>query len=442
MKNNNYKQTEIGEIPEDWILTTLGEISDIASSKRIFASEYQNDGIPFLRGKEIIEKHDGKAISTELFITQGKYNEIKNKYGTPETGDILLTSVGTIGIPYRVDTGDKFYFKDGNLTWFRHFKGVDSKFLYFWLESSIGRSKLIESSIGSTQQALIIDALKKIELALPLLEEQKQIASILASLDDKIELNRKMNKTLEEIGKVLFKRWFVDFEFPFDLAQGKSNLDGKSYKSSGGEMVDSELGEIPEGWEVKKLKEICSITNGGTPSRQISKYWENKDILWIKTGELDDGVILDSEEKISKLGLQNSSAKLLPVNSVVIAIYAAPTVGRLGILKHEAATNQACTGLVAKNEYVSYMQIYYWLLFLRSYYNSIAVGAAQQNISKQVIEETQIVLPPKRVIENSKAILESIWDEVTQNTVQISNLSQIRDSLLPRLMSGRLRVIV
>ena len=121
---------------EEWKTYKIGNLCSISSSKRIFAKEYQSSGIPFFRGKEIIEKQKGESVSTELYISKSRYDEIKNKFGVPKEGDMLLTSVGTLGIPYIVKN-ETFYFKDGNLTWFTDFKEINSKFLYYWLKSEI-----------------------------------------------------------------------------------------------------------------------------------------------------------------------------------------------------------------------------------------------------------------------------------------------------------------
>ncbi|MBN2589581.1 MAG: restriction endonuclease subunit S [Sedimentisphaerales bacterium] len=124
-----------------WKKTTLGKVAEITSSKRIFAEEYLTEGVPFYRGKEIIEKHNGNDVSTELFISHKKYNEIRDKFSVPQAGEILLTSVGTLGIPYIVKDDEKFYFKDGNLTWFKNFDGIENSYLYYWLISDLGKEE-------------------------------------------------------------------------------------------------------------------------------------------------------------------------------------------------------------------------------------------------------------------------------------------------------------
>jgi type I restriction enzyme S subunit len=161
---NNILDNESAQLPAGWAVKRLGDVVEITSSKRIFAKEYVTHGIPFYRGKEIIEKHRNNEVSTEIFITHERFDEIKSKYGAPDSGDLLLTSVGTLGIPYVVKDGEKFYFKDGNLTWFQSWKGLNNKFLYYWFKSDIGSNAIYKIAIGSTQQAITIQALSNLEI--------------------------------------------------------------------------------------------------------------------------------------------------------------------------------------------------------------------------------------------------------------------------------------
>lgn len=160
-------ESELGMIPKGWEVKTIGELCEVGSSKRIFMKEYIDKGVPFFRSKEIIERSKGNSISTELFITQERFNEIKGKFGVPVKNDILLTSVGTLGVPYLVDD-EEFYFKDGNLTWFKNFKKeVFRYYIYQWLLSSEGKKSIDEVTIGSTQKALTINSLKSMRLVIP-----------------------------------------------------------------------------------------------------------------------------------------------------------------------------------------------------------------------------------------------------------------------------------
>lgn len=178
-----------------WKKIKLSDICCITSSKRIFAKEYQKSGIPFYRGKEIIEKHNGNSVSTELFISRERYEEIKSKFDVPRKGDILLSSVGTLGVSWLVDE-DEFYFKDGNLTWLRSNDKTTPQFLYLWLNSSEAQDQIDMMCIGSTQKALTIETLNKFDVSLPDKNTQKKICNIIYPITEKIEKNRKINENL------------------------------------------------------------------------------------------------------------------------------------------------------------------------------------------------------------------------------------------------------
>ena len=224
---------------------------EITSSKRIFATDYVPRGIPFYRGKEITQKQKNNSeINDPIFISKEKYSEIKDKYGVPKKGDLLLTSVGTIGNPYLVKTDEEFYFKDGNLTWFKDFKGIDSKWLYYWFLSPQGKAELNKCTIGSSQKAYTINLLYGLQIDLLPVSYQIQVSSIISAYDNLIENNEKLIKALEEMAQLLYNEWFVKFKFP-----GHEKV----------KMVDSgtEYGSIPDGWEVKRINDVCTKINYG-----------------------------------------------------------------------------------------------------------------------------------------------------------------------------------
>ena len=200
----------------EWKKIKLGDVCNIRSSKRIFAREYCSQGIPFYRGKEIIEKHKGHTVSTELFITEDRYMEIMEKNDVPRVGDILLTSVGTLGIPWLVDE-DRFYFKDGNLTWLRVKRGLDNRYLYLWLCSPEAKYQIEMNCIGSTQKAITIETLNKFEMLIPNIEMQRKIVNLLFAIIKKIELNRKINDNLLQQAQAVFDSYYdvATIQHPF-----------------------------------------------------------------------------------------------------------------------------------------------------------------------------------------------------------------------------------
>ncbi|MDT3694980.1 MAG: restriction endonuclease subunit S [Ignavibacterium sp.] len=191
---------------ESWEEKTLGEILTITSSKRIYYSEYVSFGVPFYRSKEIIELHNAGSTDSELFISEERFNEIQEKFGAPREGDILMTSVGTLGVTYRVRKDDKFYFKDGNLTWFKDFKLLPSSIIYLWLNSIIGKEQLASITIGSTQEALTIVGLKSISFKVPPRDKLEIYKNEFESILNKIEFNQNQIRTLTQLRDTLLPK--------------------------------------------------------------------------------------------------------------------------------------------------------------------------------------------------------------------------------------------
>lgn len=391
----------------DWKEYKLGEICEVTSSKRIFYSEYVSSGVPFYRSKEIIDLYNKRDISTELFISDEKYYNIKNKFGVPKPDDILLTSVGSLGIPYKVKLNDKFYFKDGNITWFRNFdkKLVNPDYLIYWLGSRIGIQKLDEITIGSTQAALTISGLKTISLTLPSLEEQRTIAGVLGTLDDKIDLLNRQNQTLESMAEALFRHYFFD--------------------NSADKIEDVQLGEVVE------------TMSGGTPFRKKSQYYTNGTINWIKSKELIGTYIFETEEMITEEALSNSSAKYIPASSILIAMYGA-NVGEYGITAKPMTCNQAICALIPNKAY-PFTYLYLWTKTMKPEFINLSCGAAQQNISQIVIRQ-QYVCGDRECVSNFHNTVVHYFDKIKSNQSQILTITKLRDSLLTKLMSNEINL--
>ena len=406
----------------EWKEYKIGDVCEITSSKRIFYSEYVDSGIPFYRSKEIIDLFNKQEIATELFISEDRYKEIKDKFGVPQKNDILLTSVGSIGIPYLVKEDDKFYFNDGNLTWIRNYdaKKISPFFLYIWITSEVGKRTLEILSMGAAQAALTISRLKEAKIILPPINEQEKIASILSNYDTLIDINTKRIKILEESARELYKEWFVRMRFP------------------GHEKTKFVKG-IPEGWEYMRIDEYYKTGSGGTPSSSHKEYYDDGSINWVRTGELKDCFIFQSEIKITEQGLKNSSAKMYPRHSVILAMYG-NSIGQLGILTQPSSTNQACCVLQPKTTEYSWEFLYLSLMEYRPYLISFGFGAAQQNISQDEIKKFKILFPDNKIVQMFTNIVTSIYGEIETLQLQNQELTATRDRLLPRLLSGELKV--
>lgn len=299
---------------------------------------------------------------------------------------------------------------------------LDQKFLGYYSKYYLFRNYIQMRGRGAANQMRIaISSIREYPMPLFSIITQRRIAEILSRYDSLIENYQKQIKLLEESAQRLYKEWFVDLRFP---------------EHENTKIVDG----VPEGWSYMHIKDICSlITSGGTPSRNNKDFWNNGNIKWVKTKELNDTWIIDTEEYITETGLNSSSAKLFPSNTILMAIYASPTLGRLGILGHEACCNQAALGFIP-NELISWQWLFYKLYELRDKFNSIARGAGQQNISAIVVKDTEIVVPDKSIIDKYTSIVTDILNQEKVIIYKIKLLTEARDRLLPKLMSGEIEV--
>ena len=438
----------------NWKTYKLSNLCDIGSSKRIFQHEYVNNGIPFLRSKEVIDKALGSFEPKDLlFISHEKFNEIKSKYNIPKAGELLLSSVGNrSGIPYVIKEADgDFYFKDGNLTWFKNFKSLDSNFLFYWINSSVGQNTLNGIMIGSAQKALTISGLQNLTLTIPPLPIQKKIAHVLSTLDDKIELNRKMNQTLEEMASAIFKSWFVDF----DPVHAKANCTDETEleniaKELGiskdildlfpSEFEESELGMIPKGWEDTELSHICKIQSGYAFK---SDWWQDTGVKVIKIKNIDGNRVntLDCECVSEEIATKNSNFKLSS-GDMLIAMTGA-TVGKVGVI-YTADEEYLLNQRVGRFQPIAYYDEYVKIFANSSkFFQSIqgqAQGSAQPNISAREIESVKIIKPNDEIMKTFSLLLNPFFSKILEHQGEIQTLEKTRDTLLPKLLSGEIDV--
>ena len=401
----------------EWKIYRLGDIcKNVCSGGTPKSTEplYYGGDIPWLNTKEV---DFCRIAKTEKTITDSGFQNSSTKW--IDKNSVIVAMYGATAakvavntIPLTTNQACCNLMIDPNL--------ADFRFVYFYL--CYKYTSLAALANGGAQQNLNTQRIKDFEITLPLLKEQKCIADVLWALDDKIELNRRINANLEEQAQALFKSWFVDFE-PF----------------RDGPFIDSELGKIPKGWKVNSIEDLASyIASGGTPRSLDSSYYDG-DIRWFTTKELKDEFLFDSEKHISQTALKNSAAKLFPENTVLMAIYASPTVGRLGILTVESTCNQAAVGIIAKEE-IGYAYLYLLLLSERINLNNLASGAAQQNLNVGIVKRYRVLVPTIDILGTFNEIINPIFATIRNNTAQIYNLSALRDTLLPKLMSSELSV--
>jgi type I restriction enzyme, S subunit len=411
---------------EGWQSTIIGQIGLVVGGGTPSTKnpEYYDGDIPWITPKDLSDQKTKYIWQGSRSITKQGLNSSSARI--LPAGAILLSSrapIGYVAIAKQAmctNQGFKSIVPDNTI--------CINEFVYYWLINN--KDLLISNASGTTFLEISGGVLKNIEISLPPLPEQRAIARILSSLDDKIELNNRMNKTLEEIAQTLFKRWFVDFEFPDE--------NGNPYKSSGGKMVESELGMIPEGWRVCPLSDVVDVLSGGTPSTKTEEYW-NGDIPFFTPKDCSTDLFsVKTEKNITRLGLEKCNSKLYPKNMIFIT--ARGTVGKTCLAGLPMAMNQSCFALKSKSS-VSQQAM---LLFIRNVIdqiNSSASGAVFDAINIATFSFIKLIFPSNdQYTSQFDRIICIITDQILSLINQNQNLSQIRDTLLLKLMSGEIRV--
>mgnify|MGYP005856786371 CR=1 FL=1 len=400
--------------------TKIGNVCEITSSKRIYRGDYVDDGVPFYRGKEVIERHRGNLdVSTELFISEDKFRQIEAKFGAPQAGDLLLTSVGTIGIPFVVPPNERFYFKDGNLTWFRKFDGLDSHFLYYWLHSAEGEAQWRSGTIGVAQPALTIGRLKEMEIVLPPLPTQRRIAGILSAYDDLIENNLRRIKILEEMAQSLYREWFVHFRIPSEVLT-KAGLPPEI------KLVDSPLGPIPEGWEVKKLKDACHLTMGQSPKSEF--YNDEGDGTPFHQGVTNFGDHFPTDRLFCTI-----DKRMAETGDILFSVRA--PVGRINVADKRIVIGRGVSAIRNLSGHQDFL--YFQLKQIFQEEDSMGNGAIFNAVTKSDMQGIDMLTPPERVVARFEQTASPIFQSIKNLTSRNRTLRHTRDLLLPKLLRSK-----
>ncbi len=307
---------------------------------------------------------------------------------------------------------------------------VDGKYLNAFMHTRYIQKYFENNASGSGQRyTLSNDTISNIPVLLPSIEEQHTIGKLLADLDRKIELNKQINDNLEAMAKQLYDYWFVQFDFP--------NEEDKPYKSSGGAMAWNEKlkREIPQGWTAAKIKDVAQTYSGGTPTSINSEYYDGGNIPWINSGELNNPIITSTTNYITEEGLNNSSAKLYPQNTVLVALYGA-TAGKVSLLSFEACSNQAVCGVIPQNKIMT-TYIRYYLSSLYEHFITLSSGSARDNISQDTIKNTILPIPQGKILKEFSDAVAPIISKIIANQKEMETLTKQRNELLPLLMNGQ-----
>ena len=374
-------------------------------------------------------------------VTEDTYKERVTR-AEPRYGDILYSREGTyFGIAAEVPSDVRVCLGQRMVLMRPNACKCNSRYLRYWLNSPLMASHIQGHRDGTVAERLNLTTIRQLPVMVPPLREQRAIAHILGTLDNRIELNRKMNETLESMARAIFKSWFVDFEPVRAKAEGRdpvlpseiADLFPDSFK-------DSELGEVPKGWKVGTIGDLAEIVGGGTPSTKNSDYWDNGHHYWVTPKDLSalsTPVLLSTERKITDAGLKRISSGLLPVGTVLLSSRA--PIGYLAIAEIPVAINQGFIALTPHKN-VSTMFLLYWTSWAHDEIVSRANGSTFLEISKSSFRPVPVVVPPSAIFKAFEHMVRPLYNKVVNNERHSRTLADFRDSLLPKLISGQIRV--
>ena len=378
----------------EWKEVRLGDILNFRRGHDLPHSAMKPGNIPVAGSNGVIGYHD-TATPIKPILTIGRS--------------------GNVGKPYFYEEA----WAHNTTLYVDDFKGNDPKFLYYLCQTM----PFANFVGGSAVPTLNRNHIHPLETKIPVkVEDQRRIASILSSLDRKIELNNKINADLEEMAQTIFKNWFVDFE-PFK--------DGK--------FVDSELGMIPEGWKVGRLDEIADIVGGSTPSKAKPEYYTQKGIAWLTPKDLSNHPAVYTsrgEIDITEEGYNSTSTKLMPKGTILFTSRA--PIGYISIAQNDICTNQGFKSLVPKKAGTCFL--YCFLKYVTPVIENKSTGSTFKEASGALMKSLQVIMPEQKVFEDFEEIVSPLFARIESLEKEFSRLSLLRDTLLPRLMSGELEV--
>lgn len=446
---NNLKTTiKKNDLPSGWRVVELGGVTKLTNVKFDLKDISLN-----------------KYISTDTMlknlggIERAKKIPLIGKVKKFQEGDVLFSNIRTYFRKVWYATLDGGCSND--VLVFRSTKGIYSKYMYYLLADNTFIDYTDKTSKGTKMPRGDKDAILKYPVYIPPLSEQKAIAHILGKLDDKIALNRQINQTLETMAQTLFKSWFVNFDPVIDnaLKAGNPIPDSLKTQAEKRKTTQSTLSKttqnlfpnrfvfnnklkkwIPEGWEVTTIEEISTVIGGGTPSTKIEGYYCKNGIAWLSPKDLSNygwKYIEKGKTDITELGLQKSSAKLMPKGTILFSSRA--PIGYIAIAENEICTNQGFKSLVP-NKNIPTEYLFQFLRFNTEQIKNIATGSTFAEISSTMLKNILIIKPPVKILGHLKLKVKSMNNQSLLNQKQTQTLTKLRDTLLPKLISGKIRI--
>lgn len=458
------------QFPSHWQLLPLSEAVDALIDYRGKTPRKTSHGIPLITAKIV---KGGTILPATEFIAEEDYDSWMVR-GFPQAGDVVVTTEAPLGEVAQLSDGNVALAQ--RIVTLRGAEGLlQNDYLRYAMQGAYIQGQLESRATGSTVKGIKQSELRKIILPIPPEHEQHWMAGQLRALDDKIQLNHQINQTLEQMAQAIFKSWFVDFEpvkakiaaleaggseedalrAAMQAISGKGEAELTRLQAEQPEqyaelrataelfpsaMQDSELGEIPEGWYVSQIGDEVTVVGGGTPSTKNPNFWENGEINWTSPKDLSnlaDKVLVETERKVTEAGLAKISSGLLPVDTVLMSSRA--PVGYLALAKIPVAVNQGYIAMKCEKA-LSPEFVIQWCAAHMDEIKSRASGTTFAEISKKNFKIIPVVIPTESLISIYSKQASSLYEAIENNVRESDTLAKLRDSLLPKLLSGELSV--
>ncbi len=421
-----------------WREVVLGEVADEITVGHVgpMAARYTPEGITFLRSQNV--RRLRLDLSDVKYIPEAFHNELRKSRLRP--GDVVVVRTGDPGacavIPETLDLANC-----ADLVIVRPGPMLDSRFTAYFI-NEIGRHHVAAHLVGAVQQHFNVGAARTLPMKLPCIEEQRAIAGVLGALDDKIEQNRRTARALERLARAIFRAWFVDFEPVKAKAAGATSFPGMPqpvFDALPARFVDSEIGPVPEGWGVTAIGDVVTVKGGGTPSTKNPEYWDGGTHCWATPKDmsrLSHPVLLDTERRITDAGVESISSGVLPIGTVLMSSRA--PVGYLAIAGVPTAINQGFIAMVCDGP-LPPVFILNWAVSSMDTIKAHASGTTFPEISKGSFRPLPIVQPSADAVLAYRRTADSLFSLLTTSMRESEQLAEVRDYLLPRLLSGSVR---
>ena len=450
----------------DWPEVRLEDITSILGDGLHGTPKYEKDGeYFFINGNNL---SNGKIVFNKTTKRASREEYLKYKKELNER-TVLVSINGTLG-NVAFYNGEKV-FLGKSACYFNVVDDIDKKFVRYVISSKLFQDYIITYATGTTIKNVSLKSMRDFTFRLPPINEQKRISKVLGDLDDKIEINKQINQTLETLAQAIFKSWFMDFEpikakiaaietgedaegvirAAMHTISGKTNDELDQLQAEQPEnyaqlkttaelfpsaMQDSELGEVPKGWEVSTIGDEVGVVGGGTPSTKIPEFWDSGEINWTTPKDLSnlsDKVLLTTERKITTAGLKKISSGLLPINTVLMSSRA--PVGYLALAKVPVAVNQGYIAMLCDKR-LSPEFVIQWCNSVMDKIKQRSSGTTFAEISKKNFKVIPVIVSSADIQQSYSEMVSGFYDKITETAMECRTLTDIRDSLLPKLLSG------